>query len=88
MITNTGGAAINGWTLSFSYTASQRLTPPGWSATWSQNGAVVTATPLDWNRTLNANGGNTTIGFNGTFAGTSNPAPTSITLNGTSCATS
>jgi len=88
MITNTGPAAINGWTLSFTYASGQRLTPPGWSATWAQNGATVTATNLDWNRMLNENGGNTTIGFNGTLTGTANPAPAAFTLNGTSCATS
>jgi endo-1,4-beta-xylanase len=86
-ITNTGTTAITGWTLSFGYAAGQRLTPPGWSATWAQNGATVTATPLDWNRTLNPNGGNTTIGFNGTLTGSTNPAPTTFTLNGTACAT-
>lgn len=86
-ITNTGPAAINGWTLSFAFPAGQRLTPPGWSATWAQNAATVTATNLDWNRTLNPNGGNTTIGFNGTLTGTPNPAPATFTLNGTPCAT-
>jgi endo-1,4-beta-xylanase len=88
-IANTGSAAINGWTLSFNYTAGQRLTPPGWAATWTQapGSATVTATNLDWNRTLNAGGGNTTIGFNGVFTG-SNPSPASFTLNGTLCATS
>jgi endo-1,4-beta-xylanase len=87
-ITNTGPAAINGWTLSFAYSG-QRLTPPGWGATWTQaaGSATVTATNLDWNRTLNPGGGNTNIGFNGTFTGTSNPAPTSFTLNGTACTT-
>jgi endo-1,4-beta-xylanase len=87
-IANTGTTAINGWTLAFSYPSGQRLTPPGWGATWTQGqgSANVTGTNLDWNRTLNPNGGNTSIGFNGTFTGT-NPAPTSFTLNGTTCTT-
>jgi chitodextrinase len=87
-IANTGTTAINGWTLAFSYPSGQRLTPPGWGATWTQaaGSANVTATNLDWNRTLNPNGGNTSIGFNGTFTGT-NTAPTSFTLNGTACTT-
>ena len=89
VLTNTGTAAINGWTLTFSFTAGQRLTPPGWSATWTQpaGSATVTATNLDWNRTLNPNGGNTTFGFNGTFTGTTNPSPTTFSLNGTTCTT-
>jgi endo-1,4-beta-xylanase len=83
-LTNTGTAAINGWTLAFSFPSGQQLTPPGWSATWAQNGANLTATNLDWNRTLAAGTGSTTFGFNGTFTGT-NTAPTSFTLNGTAC---
>jgi endo-1,4-beta-xylanase len=85
-LTNTGTAAINGWTLAFGFTSGQRVTLPGWSATWAQaaGSANVTATPLDWNRNLAANGGSTTIGFNGTQTG-SNPEPAAFTLNGTSC---
>jgi acetylxylan esterase len=87
-VTNTSTATITGWTLAFGYPSGQRVSPPGWGATWNQptGSANVTATPLDWNRTLNANGGSTSIGFNGTHTG-NNPAPTSFTLNGTPCAT-
>src|SRR2546430_14709154 len=82
-ITNLGDP-INGWTLSFAFPRSQRLTPPGWSANWSQaaGSALVTAPPLDWNRNLGT-GPSTDIGFNGTVTGTANPAPTSFSLNGT-----
>jgi endo-1,4-beta-xylanase len=88
-ITNTGTAPIDGWTLSFTYTGGQRLTPPGWGATWTQasGSATVTGSNLDWNRTLNPNGGNTSIGFNGTLAGTANPTPAAFTLNGSTCTT-
>jgi hypothetical protein len=60
---------------------------PGWGATWAQasGSANVTATNLDYNRTL-APGAGTQIGFNGTFSGT-NTAPTSFTLNGSTCTT-
>ncbi len=86
-ITNTGSAAINGWTLAFSYIAGQRVTLPGWGATWTQpaDSAKVTATNLAWNGTLAPNA-STGIGFNGTYNG-SNPAPTSFTLNGSACTT-
>src|SRR2546430_10050198 len=84
-VTNLGDT-LNGWTLAFAYPGSQRLTPPGWSANWSQaaGSANVTATNLDWNSTLTANQ-SIDIGFNGTFSGT-NTAPTSFTINGTRCA--
>ncbi|WP_260478677.1 cellulase family glycosylhydrolase [Kibdelosporangium aridum] len=87
-ITNTGASAINGWTLAFTYAAGQRLTPPGWSATWTQStgSADVTATNLTWNGTLAPNAA-ASIGFNGTHTG-ANPAPTSFSLNGNTCATS
>ncbi|OLF05154.1 beta-1 4-xylanase [Actinophytocola xinjiangensis] len=82
-VTNTGTAAVNGWTLSFAFTGGQRLTPPGWSATWSQSGAVVTATNLTWNASIPVNG-SVSVGFNGTYSG-SNPAPGNFTLNGSAC---
>lgn len=84
-ITNTGTAAINGWTLAFTFPAGQRLTD-GWSATWNQapGSATVTATSLSWNANLPPNA-STGIGFNGSFTGTANPAPTAFTINGNTC---
>ncbi|MEV6692045.1 cellulase family glycosylhydrolase [Micromonospora sp. NPDC051196] len=77
------GAAVNNWTLGFSFPDSgQRLTQ-GWSATWSQSGSAVTAQSASWNGAL-ATGASTNIGFNGSFTG-NNPSPTSFTLNGTVC---
>ncbi len=86
-ITNTGTSAVNGWTLAFSFGSGQRVSLPGWGATWAQasGSANVSATNLDWNRNLPPNG-STGIGFNGTFSGT-NTAPTSFTLNGNTCTT-
>ena len=83
-VTNLGDA-LNGWTLSFAYPGNQRITPPGWSANWTQaaGSANVTATPMDWNRTLTANQ-SIDIGYNGTFTGT-NTAPTSFAMNGVTC---
>jgi mannan endo-1,4-beta-mannosidase len=87
-ITNTGTSTVNGWTLAFTYLAGQRISPPGWSATWAQpaGSPSVTATNLDYNATLTPNA-STSIGFNGTYSG-ANPTPTSFTLNGTACTTS
>jgi mannan endo-1,4-beta-mannosidase len=84
-ITNTGTSAVDGWTLAFSLANGQKVTLPGWGATWAQSGGNVTATNLTWNRTLAPNV-SVSIGFNGTYSG-SNPAPTSFTLNGNSCTT-
>ncbi|WP_329790716.1 cellulase family glycosylhydrolase [Lentzea sp. DG1S-22] len=84
-ITNTGTSAINGWTLAFGYPNGQRVTLPGWGATFAQSGADVTATNLSWNGSLAPNA-STGIGFNGTYSG-SNPAPSSFTLNGSTCTT-
>lgn len=81
-IVNTGTTAISGWTLGFSLPSGQTVTQ-GWSATWSQSGANVTAKNLDWNANLAA-GASTNIGFNGAHNGT-NTNPTSFTLNGTAC---
>lgn len=86
-ITNTGTAAVNGWTLAFGFPSGQRLTPPGWGATWTQasGGADVTATNLSWNAAIAPNA-SVGIGFNGTYTGT-NTAPTGFTLNGAACTT-
>lgn len=83
-ITNTGSTAINGWTLKYTYADPAQLVGQGWSATWSQTGAQVTATNLSWNSSIAPSTG-ISIGFNGTFS-TANPIPTSFTLNNVACA--
>jgi endoglucanase len=81
-VTNTGSAAINGWTLRFTFPGNQQVSQ-GWSATWAQSAAVVTATNLSYNGAL-AVGASVGIGFNATFTGT-NTKPTSFTVNGATC---
>ena len=81
-ITNTGSSTINGWSLGFTFGGDQKITS-GWSATYAQSGKSVTATNLDYNRTLAPNA-STSIGFQGTW-GTSDARPASFTLNGTTC---
>jgi Glycosyl hydrolase family 12/Cellulose binding domain len=81
-IANTGSAAINGWTLGFTFGGDQKITS-GWSATFNQSGNQVTATPLDYDRTIAA-GTSITIGFQGTWS-SSDANPTGFTLNGTAC---
>jgi len=86
-ITNTGSAAINGWTLAFTYPGTQRVVQPGWSANWTQAAGSpnVTGTNVSYNSTIGA-GTSIDMGFNGTWAG-SNPPPNSFMLNNNQCTT-
>ncbi|SEM96661.1 Cellulase/cellobiase CelA1 [Nonomuraea pusilla] len=78
------GDPITSWTLAFDFpTTTQKYTPTGWGADWSQTGTRVTAKNLPWNGGL-ATGASTSIGFNGTWTG-ANPSPASFTVNGTAC---
>jgi cellulose 1,4-beta-cellobiosidase len=81
-IKNTGTTPLTNWQLKFSFANGQTV-QQGWSATWSQTGAVVTATGASWNATL-APGATADVGFNGTHTGT-NTAPTAFTVNGQAC---
>jgi endoglucanase len=84
-ITNTGPAITNGWTLIFSFPNGQRI-QNGWPVSFSQpaNSAQVTvASNAQWNQSIGS-GATFMAGFNGTWSGTNN-APTTFTLNGTTC---
>ncbi len=81
-VTNTGTAALNGWTLGFTFANGQKVTQ-GWSADWSQSGTAVSAKNAAWNGSL-APGATADIGFNGSHTGT-NTNPTAFTLNGATC---
>ncbi|WP_454044316.1 glycoside hydrolase family 9 protein [Cellulosimicrobium sp. Marseille-Q8652] len=61
-LTNSGLTALSGWTIGFTFPAGQTLTN-GWSAAWSQTGAVVTARSMSWNGTV-LPGGSVEVGFN------------------------
>jgi cellulase/cellobiase CelA1 len=84
-ITNKGSAAINSWTLKFTFPAAGEAVQSGWNGTFTQSGLNVTVTNASWNGTLPANGGNTSIGFNGTDTGQAT-APSAFYVNGTICA--
>ena len=84
-MTNKGSAAINPWTLTFTFPASGEAVQGGWAGTWSQSGEQVTVSAASWNSTLAANGGSVTIGFNGTDTG-QDTAPAVLSVNGTACA--
>lgn len=84
-IRNTGRAAINGWTLRWSFGDGQSVQNM-WNASSSQRGAAVSATNASYVATI-APGGQVSIGFIGSMRDR-NGAPGSFTLNGTVCATS
>jgi hypothetical protein len=81
-IANTGTAAINGWTLTFSFPGDQKVTN-AWNATVTQNGTSVTAANLAYNASI-APGGNQSFGFQGTWT-IGNASPTVFAVNGALC---
>ena len=81
-IANTGSAAINGWTLAFTFPGDQHITN-AWNGTPSQSGENVTITNASYNGSIPA-GSSTTIGFQGTWTN-SDAVPTAFTLNGANC---
>jgi poly(hydroxyalkanoate) depolymerase family esterase len=81
-ITNTGGAAVNGWSLIFTLPGGQAITG-GWNATYSPTSGRVTATNASYDGSIPA-GGSVSIGFQATHTGNAG-APTGFTLNGASC---
>jgi hypothetical protein len=82
VVTNTGSATINGWTLAFSFPGTQHITN-GWNGRFTQMGNHVVITDNGYNAPIPA-GSSATLGFLGTWFG-SNPSPTSFTLNGMQC---
>jgi hypothetical protein len=76
------GAAINAWTLTWSFGGDQRITNL-WNGLVSQSGQAVTVNNAAWNGAV-ASGGTVNFGFQGTYAGT-NAKPTAFTLNGVAC---
>ncbi|MER7787127.1 cellulase family glycosylhydrolase [Streptomyces sp. NPDC097640] len=83
-IRNTGSAAINGWTLGFSFANGQTISNM-WGGTPQQSGAAVTVTPADYTATIPA-AGSVTVGFTAN-RGSTNSAPAAFTLSGSACAT-
>jgi endo-1,4-beta-xylanase len=82
-INNTSTSAINGWTLKFTFPGDQKITSSWNTGSNSQSGEALTLTNASYNGAIAA-GGNTSIGFQGTWT-SSDAAPTAFTLNGTTC---
>jgi endo-1,4-beta-xylanase len=82
-VNNTSTSAINGWTLKFTFPGDQKITSSWNTGSNSQSGEAVTLTNASYNGAIAA-GGNTSIGFQGTWT-SSDAAPTAFTLNGATC---
>ncbi|HEX3043304.1 MAG TPA: glycoside hydrolase family 11 protein [Bacillota bacterium] len=82
-IKNNTGAAVNGWTLAFTFPGNQTITNL-WNGTYTQSGATVSVKNAASNAYIPANGGSVNFGFNLKYSGT-NAKPLSFTLNGTAC---
>nr|BFE59374.1 hypothetical protein GCM10020063_039000 [Dactylosporangium thailandense] len=80
-VTNLGDP-VNGWRLTWTFTAGQTITQL-WNGTAAQSGGAVTVTNAAYNAAI-ATGATASLGFNGTYTG-SNPAPATFALNGVTC---
>lgn len=81
---NTGATALTNWTLGFAFAGGQTISNM-WGGTPTQTGANVSVVPASYTATIPA-AGSVSVGFIGA-KGATNPAPTSFTLNGTTCTT-
>ncbi|MEH1098475.1 rhamnogalacturonan lyase family protein [Micromonospora sp. CPCC 205561] len=77
------GDPVSAWTLTWSYGAGQQVTQ-AWNAAITQSGSQVTAKDVGYNGALGTSAG-TSFGFNGSWNDSTNPAPTSFVMNGTTC---
>ncbi|MBO0867856.1 MAG: cellulose binding domain-containing protein [Micromonosporaceae bacterium] len=85
-ITNTGTDTVTGWAFTFSWPRAWQREDGGWNGNWTQDGASVRVTNVDWNATI-APGATVNIGF---VAGYDGPdvLPVIFALNGTTCSAS
>jgi acetylxylan esterase len=81
-ITNTGTAAINGWSLVFTLPSGQTISS-GWNAGYTPTSGQVTASPVTHNSDISPNT-SVSFGFQATHNGNTG-APTSFSLNGNAC---
>ncbi|MFI7078777.1 glycoside hydrolase family 6 protein [Micromonospora sp. NPDC049903] len=76
--------ALTGWTLAFNAGSGVRLSN-GWNGTWSQSGDRIEVRNVAYNGSVPV-GGTISVGFQGTYSGSSLPTPGPFTLNGGTCA--
>jgi subtilisin family serine protease len=83
-IQNDGSAAVDGWTLTWTFSGDQQVTSM-WNGAYAQSGASVAVEDVGYNAIILANGGTVALGFNATYSG-ENATPGDFALNGVSCA--
>ncbi|ONI80487.1 beta-mannosidase [Saccharothrix sp. ALI-22-I] len=83
-IANTGTAAVNGWTLRWTWANGQTVSQ-SWGATTTQSGTTLSATNVSYTGSIPVSG-SVSFGFIGSWNGT-NSVPTAFTLNGAGCTT-
>lgn len=84
-IQNTSSSAWSSWTLAFTFPASGQTITQLWNGTVSQSGQNVTITNLSYNGAVPAGAFvSSEPGFNGSWT-SSNPVPTSFSVNGNVC---
>jgi Cellulose binding domain len=87
-IQNTSSSAWANWTLTFTFPAAGQAVSNGWNGAFAQLGQQVTVTSMNYNGAVAANASvNPAPGFNGTYT-SSNPVPTSFSVNGNVCGAS
>jgi cellulose binding protein with CBM2 domain/fibronectin type III domain protein len=84
-ITNNGSAAVNGWTLTWTWPSSGEAITQMWGASYTQSGTAVSATNVSYDATIGAGGGTTSFGFLANDSGQTT-APAAFYLNGNVCA--
>jgi acetylxylan esterase len=82
VIANTGTAAINGWSLAFTFPGDQKVTS-NFNGGFTQAGQNATLTNASYNGAIAA-GASVSVGFQGTWTSNDNP-PTAFAVNGTAC---
>ncbi|MEN3358495.1 MAG: mannan endo,4-beta-mannosidase, partial [Mycobacteriales bacterium] len=82
-IRNNAAAAINGWTLRWTWANGQVITQ-SWNSKFTQTTADAAVTNEAWTANIGGNGGTVSFGFIANWSGT-NTAPTAFTLNNTTC---
>lgn len=88
VVQNTGSSAWSNWTLTWAFPASGQAVAQGWNGTFSQSGQNVTVTNASYNGSVAAGQSiGSEPGFNGSWT-SSNPVPTSFSVNGNVCGTS
>jgi hypothetical protein len=82
-ITNTGQAADNNWTLTYTFGGDQKVGNV-WGATATQAGRAVTLANLPWDATIAAGATINVVGMTGTWTA-SDAAPSGFAINGVAC---